>query len=266
MSELEDNPEGGSCPLPKKIEKILDGFRESKALFAACDFGIFDKLHKSSPQSAKKITEKMSSDLDATTRLLDTLVALEFLEKRKQGDQWLYTNSEMASKFLTTSSPQSQLGIISFMNKILYPLHGNLESAVLDGSMQWANAFGKSPEDVFREAIYSTEEDSLRFNKGMHSVSFSASYAVAKAVDLSAFNNCCDLGGKSDLKPLFLKILSFDIVLVGLRHLNLDYIQMNLKVFAWLAELKGHWSAGWGARITEEEGTEYYHWPSNSIY
>ena len=201
MSEVKYNPEGGSCPLPKKIEKILDGFRESKALFAACDFGIFDKLHNSSPQSAKEITEKMSSDLDATTRLLDTLVALEFLEKSRQGNQWLYTNSEMASKFLTTSSPQSQLGIISLMNKILYPLHGNLESAVLDGSMQWANAFGKSPEDVFREAIYSTEEDSLRFNKGMHSVSFSASYALAKAVDLSAFNNCCDLGGKSDLKP-----------------------------------------------------------------
>ena len=203
MSEVKDNPADGSCPLPKKIEKILDGFRESKALFAACDFGIFDKLHNSSPQSAKEITEKMSSDLDATTRLLDTLVALEFLEKTKQGDlPWLYKNSEMASKFLTTSSPQSQLGFISLMNKILYPLHGNLESAVLDGSMQWANAFGKSPEDVFREAIYSTEEDSLRFTKGMHSVSFSASYAVAKAVDLSAFNNCCDLGGMSDLKPV----------------------------------------------------------------
>ena len=50
-----------------------------------------------------------------------------------------------------------------------------------------------------------------------------------------------------------MKILSFDIVLVGLRHLNLDSIQMNLKVFAWLAELKGHWSAEWAARITEEK-------------
>ena len=202
MSEIKGDPVVESSNLPEQIEKILDGFRESKATFAACDFGIFDKLHNSSlPQSAKEITEMLSSDLDATTRLLDTLVALEFLEKSRQGNQWLYTNSEMASKFLTTSSPQSQLGIISLMNKILYPLHGNLESAVLDGSMQWANAFGKSPEDVFREAIYSTEEDSLRFNKGMHSVSFSASYAVAKAVDLRAFNNCCDLGGKSDLKP-----------------------------------------------------------------
>ena len=84
---------------------------------------------------------------------------------------------------------------------MLYPLYGNLESAVLDGNIQWMKAFGKSPEDIFRQAVNSTEEDSLRFNKGMHSTAFPASYAVAKAVDLSAFNNCCDLGGRSDLKP-----------------------------------------------------------------
>ena len=143
----------------------------------------------------------LSSDLDATTRLLDTLVALEFLEKSKQGDQWLYKNTEIASKFLTTSSPDSQLGTISLFNKILYPLQGSLESAVLDGNIQWMKAFGKSPEDIFRQAVNSTEEDSLRFNKGMHSTAFPASYAVAKAVDLSAFNNCCDLGGRSDLNP-----------------------------------------------------------------
>ena len=84
---------------------------------------------------------------------------------------------------------------------MLYPLYGNLESAVLDGNIQWMKAFGKSPEDIFRQVVNSTEADSLRFKKGMHSTAFSASYAVAKAVDLSAFNNCCDLGGKSDFIP-----------------------------------------------------------------
>ena len=150
MSEIKGDPVVESSNLPEQIEKILDGFRESKATFAACDFGIFDKLHNSSlPQSAKEITEMLSSDLDATTRLLDTLVALEFLEKSKQGDQWLYKNTEIASKFLTTSSPDSQLGTISLFNKILYPLQGSLESAVLDGNIQWMKAFGKSPEDIF---------------------------------------------------------------------------------------------------------------------
>ena len=174
----------------------------SESLKPRLQLGIFDKLHNlSSPQSAKEITEMLSSDLDATTRLFDTLVALEFLEKTKQGDQWLYNNTEIASKYFTTTSPNSQLGTIALYNKIGYPLYGALESAVLDGNIQWMNAFGKSPEDIFRETVNSTEEDSLRFNKEMHSMAFPASYAVAKAVDLSAFNNCCDLGGKSDIKP-----------------------------------------------------------------
>ena len=70
MSEIKGNPVVESSPLLEKIERILDGFRESKATFVACDFGIFDKLHNSSsPQSAKEITEMLSSDLDATTRL-----------------------------------------------------------------------------------------------------------------------------------------------------------------------------------------------------
>ena len=82
----------------------------SEALFAACEFGIFDKLRSaSSPQSADEITKALSSDLDATTRLMDTLVAMELLEKFKQGDQWLYSNSEMATKFLTKDSPDSYL-------------------------------------------------------------------------------------------------------------------------------------------------------------
>ena len=37
MSELKGNPVVESLPLPEKIEKILDGFRESKATFAAWD-------------------------------------------------------------------------------------------------------------------------------------------------------------------------------------------------------------------------------------
>ena len=186
-----------SSPMPEKLEKFLDGYQESKVLFAACDFGIFDILHNSSvPQSAADITNMLSSNLDATTRLLDTLVALELLEKTKQEDEWLYNNSEEASKFLTTSSPDSQLAIISLHNKVGYPQQGNLESAVIEGRVQWMRTFGKSSEDVFRDALYSNEESVLRFTRTMHNMVFSASYALAKVINLTSFSNCCDLGGK----------------------------------------------------------------------
>ena len=93
-------------PIPSKLQELIYAFRESKALFAACDLGIFDLLHESdAPQSAKDISSKMSTNVDATTRLMDTLVALELLEKTKQGESCLYSNTEMSRQFLTKSSP-----------------------------------------------------------------------------------------------------------------------------------------------------------------
>jgi len=59
-----------SSPIPDKLANLLEGYHGSKALFAACEIRIFDKLHSTTaPQSAREISESISSDLDATTRL-----------------------------------------------------------------------------------------------------------------------------------------------------------------------------------------------------
>ena len=184
-------------PMPEKLYGLIDGFRRSKALFAACELGVFDKLRSaSSPQSIDDITKALSSDLDATTRLMDTLVAMELLEKFKQGDQWLYSSSEMATKFLTKDSPNSHLDMIALINKMMYPMFGNLETAVREGTTQWKRTFGMPTEETFVN-LYNTEEAKLRFLGAMHCNYLYGSYAAAKAIDLSAYRSCCDLGGKS---------------------------------------------------------------------
>ena len=172
-------------PIPDKLANLLEGYHASKTLFAACELRIFDRLHSAT----------ISSELDATTRLMDALVGLEFLEKTKDGDQWVYKNSQIASKFLTSSSPESQLGMIGYKNNVSYTLCGQLESAVREGTPRWMKAFGKSSNDVFQE-LYHTEESCLQFMRALHSDSLHGSYAVAKGVDLSKFRTCCDLGGE----------------------------------------------------------------------
>ena len=158
-------------PIPDKLQNLIVAFRKSKTLFAACDLGVFDLLHDSeSPQSAEDMAIKMKADPDATTRLINTLVGLELLEKNQQSGSWLYSNTKMASQFLTKSSPDSVGGYITHSNKLLYPLFGNLESAVREGSNQWMNTFGLSSEEVWK-SMYSTEEDRLRFLGAMHSTS-----------------------------------------------------------------------------------------------
>ena len=184
-------------PIPYKLQDLINGFRASKTLFAACDLGIFDILHDSeTPQSAEDISANIKADPEATTRFMDALVGLELLEKTKPRELWLYTNTEMASQFLTKCSPDSVGGYIRHSNTLLYPLFGNLETAVKEGSNQWANTFGMSSGDVWKD-MYKDEEDRLRFMGAMHSSARSSCHAVAGAFDLSEFKTCCDLGGRT---------------------------------------------------------------------
>ena len=184
-------------PIPDKLQKLIFAFRESQALFAAYELGIFDLLHDSKTLlSAEDIAAKIKADSDATARLMDTLVALELLEKT-QGDatSWLYSNTKIASQFLTKSSPDSVGGYITHSTKLVYPLFGNLQSAVREGSSQWMNTFGMSSDDVWKSS-YHNEEARLRFLGAMHSTSRHTCHAVATAFDLSNFRSCCDLGGR----------------------------------------------------------------------
>ncbi|KAJ7356228.1 hypothetical protein OS493_025981 [Desmophyllum pertusum] len=182
-------------PIPGKLHDLIYAFRKSKVLFAACDLGVFDVLHESdAPQSAEDISSKLTTNVDATTRFLDALVALELLEKTKQGESWLYSNTEMAKQFLTKSSPDSVACYMRHSNQLLYPIFGNLESAVREGSNQWMKTFGQSSEDVWK-ATYNSEEAHLRFLEAMHTSSRHSCHVVVTAFDLSEFQCCCDLGG-----------------------------------------------------------------------
>ena len=184
-------------PIPDKLQNLILAFRESQALFAAYELGIFDLLHDSKTLlSAEDIAAKINADSDATARLMDTLVALELLEKTQEyATSWLYSNTKIASQFLTKSSPDSVGGYITHSTKLVYPLFGNLQSAVREGSTQWMNTFGMSSEDMWKSS-YHNEEARLRFLGAMHSTSRHTCHAVATAFDLSNFHSCCDLGGR----------------------------------------------------------------------
>ena len=178
-----------------KIMYLIHAFRASQSLFAACDLGIFDMLYTSStPLSSQVVSQNLSSDPDATARLLDCLVCLELLEKTKQGDLWLYNNTTIANRFLTKSSRESLVDFISINNKTEYPMFANLANAVREGKPQWMKTFGRSSEELWKEQ-YGSEEACLRFTGAMHGSSLHGCDAVAQAFDLTAYTNCCDLGG-----------------------------------------------------------------------
>ena len=178
-----------------KIMYLIHAYRASQSLFAACDLGIFDMLNTSStPLSAQVVSQNLSSNTDATTRLLDSLVCVELLKKTKEGDLWLYNNTTIANRFLTKSSRESLVDFIAINNKTEYPMFANLANAVREGTTQWMRTFGRSSEELWKEQ-YGSEEACLRFTSAMHGSSLHGCDAVARAFDLTAYTKCCDLGG-----------------------------------------------------------------------
>ncbi|XP_068720759.1 acetylserotonin O-methyltransferase-like [Montipora capricornis] len=64
----------------------------------------------------------------------------------------------MASQFLTESSPDSITGFTDHSQKRVYPLFGNLETAVKEGTDQWMNTFSLPLEDMWENGFTKTDE------------------------------------------------------------------------------------------------------------
>jgi len=63
-------------PDPTPVLDSLDGFRRSKAMFAALELGVFERLHRS-PANAETVARELKLDAEAAERLLDTCVEAE---------------------------------------------------------------------------------------------------------------------------------------------------------------------------------------------
>ncbi|EDO45660.1 predicted protein [Nematostella vectensis] len=171
------------------------GFCGSQTLFTACELGIFDLLHASNtPLSANAIAKDLSTDVDATGRLLDALVCLELLEKTPASPP-VYMNTPTTDRFLLQSSPNSVKPCMQFGGTVLYRLFSNLTSAVRDGNNQWGRTFNGSTAGDFFKSAYATREGVIRVLEGMRGTSRPVAPLVVTAFDLSSFATMCDVGG-----------------------------------------------------------------------
>jgi len=131
----------------------------------------------------------LGANADALERLLDSCAALGLLEK--QGA--VYSNSPVAMTYLTRSSPNTLAGYILYSDRALYPLWGNLEAAIREGTNRWEQTFG-GEASIF-EHFFRTEEARRDFLSGMDGFGQLSSPAVVAAFDLSRFRRLVDLGG-----------------------------------------------------------------------
>ena len=184
MTENESSGHADATPI---MELIL-AFRRSKTMFAAVEFGIFDRLSGRS-SSAEELAGALGVNLPALSRLLDGCVSLGLLTCSGGG----YKNTAVAERFLVSRSPDALNGYIKYSNESLYKLWDHLEDAVREGSHRWTQVFGS--RDALFDHYFRNDESAANFLGGMHGFGQLASPPAVRAFDLSRLTHLVDLGG-----------------------------------------------------------------------
>ena len=175
-------------PDPAPVLDLILAFRRSKTMFTALSIGIFDRLAHGGA-AVTTLAQELGGSADAIERILDSCVALGLIQK--QGA--LYLNLPVTTAYLTRSSPDTLAGYVLYSDRALYPLWGNLEAAIREGTNRWQQTFGGGAS-IF-DHFFRTEEARQDFLCGMNGFGQLSSPAVVTAFDLSRFHRLVDLGG-----------------------------------------------------------------------
>jgi acetylserotonin N-methyltransferase len=171
---------------------LIDAFRRSKCMFTAASMGIFDRT----PATLEGLASSMDANADALERLLHGCVSLGLLEF----EDGMFRNSVEAETYLKRSSAQTLVGYVNYSNHVLYPMWGNLEDAVKEGTHRWKQTFGL--DGALFSHFFRTPEAKHEFMLAMHGFGVMSSPRVVETFDLSGFTRLVDLGGGTGHLPM----------------------------------------------------------------
>jgi SAM-dependent methyltransferase len=155
----------------RDFARLSGGFRASRVILTANNFGIFEYLNHPLPSAA--LAKKIKTDGRATEILLDALTALGLL--RKTGGK--YRNAAQASKFLVKSSPWYQGDMLRHSNE-LWKSWSGLDEVVKTGR---PNRAGGRDYEVFIRAMHNNAAPRVA--------------GVIDAVGIKGVETALDLGG-----------------------------------------------------------------------
>ncbi|MGI9532141.1 methyltransferase [Lutimonas sp.] len=176
---------------PSKIMQIGMGFWASKTLLTAVNMNLFTLLAKGE-KSAKEIQESLGLHDRSVYDFLDTLVALQFLNRNGIKENATYSNAEDVDFFLDKNKLTYIGGILEMSNNRLYPFWNNLEEALKTGEPQNES---KAGGDSMFDAIYANPETLAEFLHAMGGVQAGNFDCFARNFNFSNIKTLCDIGG-----------------------------------------------------------------------
>jgi O-methyltransferase domain/Dimerisation domain len=172
-------------PQPDQIMQVALGFWASKTLLSAVEMELFTELAKH-PDDCETLQQRLGLHPRAARDFFDTLVALQFLERR----DGKYHNTPATDLYLDKHKPSYLGGFLEMANHRLYPCWGNLTTALRTGAQQNE---AKGSDDVFA-ALYADPARLKGFLKAMTGVSHGSNLAIANKFPWSQYKTAVDVG------------------------------------------------------------------------
>jgi predicted O-methyltransferase YrrM len=176
---------------PSHIMQVGMGFWPSKTVLSAVELQLFTHLGSES-LTGEQVGERIGLHARAIYDFLDTLVALQFLERDGDGSDGRYRNTAETAAFLDKNSPTYIGGVLEMCNSRLYRFWGDLTEALQTGKPQ--NEVKHTGKPMFEE-LYSDPARLEQFMVGMQGVQLGNFHALAERFDFSKYNTVCDVGG-----------------------------------------------------------------------
>ncbi|MCF7805517.1 MAG: methyltransferase domain-containing protein [Candidatus Marinimicrobia bacterium] len=160
----------------EQLRSKISAFRESRIIYTALHWRLFDFIKDGN--TAKNIAESAETDSRGTERLLNALVAMEILQK----DNGKFRHTELSRRYLTESSPESQL------------------ESLLHSGQSWKNwsdlpeivKTGELPE---RKRVFDDPERYRTFILAMHDYQEEQAPEVVRQLEVKPNARILDCGG-----------------------------------------------------------------------
>ncbi len=172
-----------------QIDHIMQvglGFWASKTLLSAVEMELFTELAKH-PETLTDLSARLQLHPRSAHDFLDTLVALNFLERRDA----TYYNTPSTDFFLDKRKPSYVGGILEMANNRLYRFWGNLTTALRTGEAQ--NEVRHGEDDAFLQ-LYADPERLRGFLRAMTGVSHGANMTIAQKFPFAEYKSVVDVG------------------------------------------------------------------------
>lgn len=177
-------------PTPDRINDLMYGFWQSKALFTGVELGLFDEL-AGGPAGAEVLAVRLRLDPGATARLLNALVGLRLLTKT----DGVFALTPEAATYLVRGRPHYLGSQMEHLSRLHWRLWQYLPDAIREGTPRMKQALGPGYE-IF-EVLYQDPQWLRVLIQGMHTLTAPSANEVVDAFDFTGRRLLVDVGGGS---------------------------------------------------------------------